>query len=1087
MSPLGHTVLLCAGLIIPHQALAANCPQGVPPAPIVVVAGTAITCINTAHRSDAGNTIDLSTSGIGSFISLFNSGSLSAGATGIRSATSGLFAPITIVNFGPILAGGIGISASAALSGISLQNHGPIAAAGLGTFGISTLTGIGDISLRNSGDIVTAALGTFGISAVTGTGKVSLNNSGDIAVGGAGVFGLSGVTAIGDLSLRNSGDIAAAGAGVFGISAASGIGNLTLHNNGHIAVAGAGVFGISAVTGIGDLTLQNSGDIAAAGAGVFGISALTGGADSTIDLQNSGDIASGGTGVFAETNGGHSALSFVNSGHVTGNDVGLMAETNTGFSPLTFTNSGGVKAGSTGIFVQTNNGSSSAITFNNSGAVTAAATGIFVQTNNGSSPIAFSNSGAVTAVAAGIFVQSNNGVAPITFNNSGAVATTGNAATAIDAESSGGASPLSLVNAGHLTTVGSNSHGIFAQTDGPGSPLSIINNGAIRTFAASSSGIQAAAASDSTVLIKNSGSVIGGLNGIAATSVAGTSIDNSGSIAADSLLAISVASGGAHITNSGTITGFVQLDASDTFVNQSRGTFEARLTSDFGPDSDLFENDGGATVHTANNPQVSETTTFVNLERFENQGLISLVDGHEGDVFHIANAIGGITLDYVASNNASLAVDAYLGGPGSKADNFIIDGNVSGKTLLVVNNTSTSGGAPNSVGIPVVFVNTPVSKSAFYLKKPIDAGYYSYDLFLDPGSPNVFVLRSGIGGGSFVLPQLTTAAQDIFFSTSETWFDRTADLRVLLNGGTPSEPVDDGRAYIGQDPRYESGAFTPAVWVRGSGTWLSQDDSAGATSNGRSYQFALNRDLQVTDAEMGIDFGKRDLLGPGDILVFGALGGFVDANLDYKSIEREFDFRGAEVGAYTTYLNGGLFVDSLFKADLLTLDPREVSGFPDTLESNSFGFRVDSGYRFGDFRGGLFLEPLATIAAVWSNIDSFTEGNNSVRFEGDAGVRGRVGLRFGSRTEVWTGTFMEPFVIGSLWGTLSGDNGARLTSFGTTYPTFSDDVQNAWGVVSTGLNFFNSGAHTSVFAKLDVSFGEDLTGVGGKAGMRVSW
>jgi hypothetical protein len=30
-------------------------------------------------------------------------------------------------------------------------------------------------------------------------------------------------------------------------------------------------------------------------------------------------------------------------------------------------------------------------------------------------------------------------------------------------------------------------------------------------------------------------------------------------------------------------------------------------------------------------------------------------------------------------------------------------------------------------------------------------------------------------------------------------------------------------------------------------------------------------------------------------------------------------------------------------------------------------------------------------------------------------------------------------------------------------------------------------ANTSVFAKLDVTFGEDLEGIGCKAGMRVSW
>jgi autotransporter family porin len=37
------------------------------------------------------------------------------------------------------------------------------------------------------------------------------------------------------------------------------------------------------------------------------------------------------------------------------------------------------------------------------------------------------------------------------------------------------------------------------------------------------------------------------------------------------------------------------------------------------------------------------------------------------------------------------------------------------------------------------------------------------------------------------------------------------------------------------------------------------------------------------------------------------------------------------------------------------------------------------------------------------------------------------------------------------------------------------------------VNFFNLSQTTSVFAKADVTFGEDVTGLGGKAGMRISW
>jgi hypothetical protein len=36
-------------------------------------------------------------------------------------------------------------------------------------------------------------------------------------------------------------------------------------------------------------------------------------------------------------------------------------------------------------------------------------------------------------------------------------------------------------------------------------------------------------------------------------------------------------------------------------------------------------------------------------------------------------------------------------------------------------------------------------------------------------------------------------------------------------------------------------------------------------------------------------------------------------------------------------------------------------------------------------------------------------------------------------------------------------------------------------------SFSNPTANTSVFAKVDVTFGEDIDGVGSKAGKRVAW
>jgi autotransporter family porin len=180
-----------------------------------------------------------------------------------------------------------------------------------------------------------------------------------------------------------------------------------------------------------------------------------------------------------------------------------------------------------------------------------------------------------------------------------------------------------------------------------------------------------------------------------------------------------------------------------------------------------------------------------------------------------------------------------------------------------------------------------------------------------------------------------------------------------------------------------------------------------------------------------------------------------------------------------------LFVDTLLNVHLYELETATL-GFPSSLNGNTVGLRTDTGYRFGGFTGGAFIEPLATLEVTWADIDGFSLGGNTVSFDDDANVRGRLGVRAGTTMDVWEGTLMEPFVIASLWGNLSGDNSATLVSTGRTF-RFQDQMEDVWGEVSAGVNFFNFSETTSVFAKVDVTFGDDISGVGGKAGMRVNW
>jgi outer membrane autotransporter protein len=125
---------------------------------------------------------------------------------------------------------------------------------------------------------------------------------------------------------------------------------------------------------------------------------------------------------------------------------------------------------------------------------------------------------------------------------------------------------------------------------------------------------------------------------------------------------------------------------------------------------------------------------------------------------------------------------------------------------------------------------------------------------------------------------------------------------------------------------------------------------------------------------------------------------------------------------------------------------------------------------------------------VWSNAESFSYQDHRISFHEATDVRGRIGLRAGTSNPIWPEVTMQPFVVGSLWGNFSDDdNKVRFVSFNTVFPTYADEVPEVWGEVSLGVNFFNPSQLTSVFAKADLTFGDDISGFAAKGGMRVSW
>ena len=98
---------------------------------------------------------------------------------------------------------------------------------------------------------------------------------------------------------------------------------------------------------------------------------------------------------------------------------------------------------------------------------------------------------------------------------------------------------------------------------------------------------------------------------------------------------------------------------------------------------------------------------------------------------------------------------------------------------------------------------------------------------------------------------------------SDTWFDRSTDLRVLLNGGGAAPFAYGPGSKLEEVVPQGGGTITLAVWARGFGNWLDREDSESVNAYGRTYQYNLNRNLDGPDTHGGGIERVGEAKGPG--------------------------------------------------------------------------------------------------------------------------------------------------------------------------------------------------------------------------------
>ncbi|HLK84822.1 MAG TPA: autotransporter outer membrane beta-barrel domain-containing protein [Xanthobacteraceae bacterium] len=473
-----------------------------------------------------------------------------------------------------------------------------------------------------------------------------------------------------------------------------------------------------------------------------------------------------------------------------------------------------------------------------------------------------------------------------------------------------------------------------------------------------------------------------------------------------------------------------------------------------------------------------------------NSGIINLQNNVVGDRLTISGNFTG-----TAGSTIALDLNARAG----IADQVVITGSASGSTTLNV--AGLAPGSPFTIGPNLVVVQAGAALNAFNL--------VNLQIF---GTLQVVLLPQANGAGVSFAPVTvastaglsgsvaTTAAQTASFVSNEAAFDRMAGLRNSIRADSPQNAAVAATAYAQEfaknDPispyvRAEAATAAPggfgnpksAVWVKGYGDYEQRDEQASFSIAGASFSSNLGYRQGTGGVMGGFDAVWSGLASSTDGLVLGVLGGYIYSRVDLRDSPTSQIFSGPSVGVYGTYLTGNWFLDSLFKADLLSLDI-DIPGISQSANPTNYNLATNIGYKF-ELPNHYYIEPTAGLEYVRTNFDhaSALTATTAPLNNGDA-LRTRAGARIGAEW-VAGSVRVEPSLLALVWEIADATNNALLVN--DTSISLPSDVGRLRGELQGLVNVFDLQTGLSGFARVDSRFGDGLWSVGGKAGVRYQW
>jgi trimeric autotransporter adhesin len=956
-------------------------------------------------------------------------------ATGIiASSESGL----VTVNVNTITTAGAnadGISATTNISDIAID-AGTIVTTGLGAKGIEARSDFGDIAITVDAITTSGASNGFfnaganGILAATGgIGRVTID-AGNVTTGGVGAIGIGAQTFDGLASVTADTVITTgASADAINVLATSGLADVDvgtvsttgLNSRGIVATGGDGVtIAFDAVTTTGD---GATGVLVPASIGFFGPRPTANATIAGGNVTTSGVAADG---IFVAVVGGDATVTTGNVTVTGANSTAITAISDIGDVSVTSTGTVLASGANGGGIIATSGTGNAAVIANNVSTVAALAI------NTDSSRAAISATGANASVRVnGTAQTSGTGFAGANSATVMATATNGNASAVVNNLTARGDGVSALrVSATNNATATIN--GLVAAL-GDGADAVIVNgvNTAVVTVSANAN--VTAADGDGIVLISGTASTL-----------------NNGGILANNTNGFAVAAFGGPLTinNSGTLTSDILFTAGADRVNNT-GTFVADTSPDFGAGADIFSNSG--TVRFATGAMNPVSRTFTGLETFNNTGgLIDLRNTVAGDTLTLPGTFAG-------SANSRLGLDVNLSGSGT-ADRLIVSGAATGSTNLLI---SYSGPAGLNSGVILVDGGAGTQAGAFTLDGGSrNFGLIESDLVFDAANNN-FVLVGAPTAAVYRTAAFVEGARNLWHVSADAW---SAHMRGL------------------RDSAWGSGAGGSGgrLWIQMHGATEQRENVVAVSNFGLNRTFDLGYDQDYFGGQIGLNFGGA--AGENGNFSFGVTGGYVNSEMKFNNVSDRTKFDVFNAGAYAGVNSGSLFANVLAKYDWIKADSNSVIGqYAADFDGNSYGAKGEIGFRLGSDR--FFVEPVASIAYVRTDLDDLNVQSSTIEFLDDEGLRGKLGARLGASFPSARLNTVVLYAGGNYVHEFKGDDSVAFTNNGRTV-RIDNRAMGDYGEGVLGVNI-GSTEGVSGFIEANGAKGSEYDAYGARAGLRI--